>query len=113
MLTAGRVALPPVPPKLARYLEDRKLVGPRRESAEALEVVDPRQDLHERVIGALLGDVVELRARETWQPRAATVDLVQCGAPRGAVELRDRLLAAGMVGMQLRDPSARGRVGRR
>jgi hypothetical protein len=106
------VALPRVPRELARDLEDHELVGPGGEAAEALEVVDPRQDVEDDIVGALLRDVVELRARQGWQLSATPLELMQGSASKDVVEPRDCLLVPRMVLMQLLDPPARSVVAR-
>jgi hypothetical protein len=85
--------------ELARHLEDRELVRPRCEAAEAVEVVDPGQDVHGRVVGALLRDVVELWADQGRKLRPTTMEFVQRGASKDVVETGDRLLVAGMFRM--------------
>ena len=105
---ARRMVLPGVPRELARGLEDHELVGPGREAAAPPEVVELGEDVHRRVVGALLRDVVELvPAREL---PAAAVQLVQRRAPQDVVELRDGVLVARVGGTQLLDPAPRGRV---
>jgi hypothetical protein len=99
-----------MPSDLARDLEDHELVGPGREPAEPLEGVDAGQDLHHRVVGALLRDVVELRARERFQLPSAAVQLVRRGALQDVVELGGGVLVTRVVGIQLLDPSARRAV---
>ena len=104
---------PRVSRDLVGDLEDHELVGPGGESAEPLEVVDPGQDLHHRVVGALLRDIVELRARERGEQPAAAVQLVKRGALQDIMEPRRGLLVARVVGMELLDPSPRRAVTRR
>ena len=102
--------LPGVARDLAGDLEDRELVGPGREAAEPPEVVELGQDVHHRVVRALLRDVVELRARErVSRPRRRCSS---CSAARlqDVVELGDRLLVARVAGTQLLDPAPRCRV---
>ena len=111
LVVGRRVVVPGVPRDLGGDLEDHELVGPGGEPAQALEAVDPGQDLHHRVVGALLRDVVELRARSLELPTAA-VQLVHRRAPQDIVELGRRLLVTRMVGMQLLDPSPRRVVAR-
>ncbi len=103
-----------MPRKLARHLEDRELVRPRSEPAEALEVIELREDVHERVIGALLRHVVELGTGQWWTQRAPPTELVVRRPAKDVVERCDRLIVAGIAGMQLLDPPARAQVpGRR
>jgi hypothetical protein len=113
LLGARRVVLPGVARDLGGDLEDHELVGPGGEPAEPLEVVEPGQDLHHRVVGALLRDVVELRARERPQLATATVQLVDRRALQHVVELGGGALVARVVGAQLLDPAPRCAVSRR
>ncbi|MDA0159049.1 hypothetical protein OM076_02130 [Solirubrobacter ginsenosidimutans] len=95
---------------LAGDLEDHELVRPRGEAAEAAEVLELGQDVHQRVVGALLGDVVELRTAQRLQLAAPAMQLVQRGALQHPVELGDRLSVARMVGAQVLDPAPRDHV---
>ena len=113
VLGSWRVVAPSVPGNLARDLEDHELVGPGREAAEPTELADLGQDVHHRVVGALLCDVVEFRAGERFQLGATAVQLVQRRALQEVVELGDRLLVARVVRAQLLDPSPRRRIPRR
>jgi hypothetical protein len=61
-------------------------------------------------VGALLRYVVELGTGERSQPAAAAMQLMERGALQDVVELGDRLLVARVIGLQLLDPSPRGRV---
>jgi hypothetical protein len=107
LLGARRMVVPGVSRDLARDLEDHELVGPGGEPAEPFELVDAGKDLHHRVVGALLSDIVELWAGECCQLTSAAVQFVRRGAPQDVVELGGGVLVARVVGMQLLDPSAR------
>src|SRR5919198_5848811 len=67
--------LPGAAADLDRRLEHRELVGPRGEAAIAAEVAELAQDGDERVIGALVGEVVVIVAAQMRKRRAAAVDL--------------------------------------
>ena len=110
ILGARRVPLPRVPRDLAGDLEDHELVGPGREAAEALEVVELGQDAHHRVVGALLRDVVELGAGERAELPAAAVQLVRAARCSTPWSLAIAVLLARVAGVQLLDPSPRRRI---
>src|SRR5262249_5024943 len=61
LVTVGRLSSPGVAGDLARDLEHHELVGPGGEAAEPAELVELREDFHQRVVGSLLGEIVELR----------------------------------------------------
>ena len=67
--------LPRPPAQLHGRLQQRELVGPGREAAVAAEVVEAPQHAHQRVVGGLHGDVVELVAAQVRQRRPAAGDL--------------------------------------
>jgi hypothetical protein len=56
-----------VPGDLARDLEHDELVGPGGEAAESRELLEPGEDVHQRVVGGLLGEVIELRPPDRVQ----------------------------------------------
>jgi hypothetical protein len=56
-----------VPGNLARDLEHDELVGPGGEAAETLELLEPGEDVQQRVVGGLLGEVIELRPPDRAQ----------------------------------------------
>jgi hypothetical protein len=59
-LTARGLSTPGVARHLAGDLEHHELVGPGSEPAEPAELVELRQDVHERVVRSLVGEIVEL-----------------------------------------------------
>ena len=66
---------------------DRELVGPRREAAAALEALEPRHHREQRVVGGLVGDVVELGVLRDPERRGAPPNLVGTRAQQQAVQL--------------------------
>src|SRR4029450_1593791 len=67
---------PPGPlPGAGRRLIQREFVWPRGETPLAAEVVELAENRHERVVGALLGDVPLIAAAELRKPRAAAAHL--------------------------------------
>ena len=52
---------------LAGDLEHGELVRPRGEPAQSAEVIELAQDVHQRVVGRLVGDVLELGAADRAQ----------------------------------------------
>ena len=87
-----------------RDLEHHELVRPGREPAEPAKVVKPRQDVHQRVVGSLLGEIIELRAADRTQLTAPPRQLVERRPPQQIVESVHRALPARVSGTQLRDP---------
>ena len=83
-----------------------KRLSPRKSSS-------PGEDVHQRVVGALLGDVVELGAGRRPELAPAAVQLVKRRASQDVVELGHRLLVTRVVGVQLLDPAPRRGVARR
>jgi hypothetical protein len=84
--------LPPLPgalTQLDRGLEQRELVDPGREAAGAAKVVEPSEHADERVVGGLVGDVVEVVAAQVRQHRAAAGALEPRGAQEQGVQARD------------------------
>ena len=69
-----------MPRDLARDLEDRELVGPGGEAAEAAEVVEFVENDEHRVVGGLLGEVLELGTGDRPQAAAAPSELVGGGS---------------------------------
>ena len=67
--------LPRAAPQLHGCLVERELVGPRREPAEPAEVVEAPEHAHQRVVGRLEGDVVELRSAQVRQRSLPATDL--------------------------------------
>jgi hypothetical protein len=59
-LTARGLSTPGVARHLAGDLEHHELVSPGSEPAEPAELVELRQDVHERVVRSLVGEIVEL-----------------------------------------------------
>src|SRR5204863_3865161 len=68
-------ALPGPLPQLHRRLEERELVDPRAEAAGAAEVVETGQHAHQRVVGRLERDLVELVAAQVRQAGPAAIHL--------------------------------------
>jgi hypothetical protein len=96
-------SVPRAAPDLHRRLQERELVGPGGEAAVAAEVVELGQDGHERVVGALDGEIVEVGVA---QVRAATAarDLEARGAQQQRVQAGDRPVALGTVRAQSGEP---------
>jgi hypothetical protein len=97
-------ALPCAPPHVHRRLEERELVRPRREAAVAAEAVELGEDGDERVVGALVRQVVVIAAAQVRHRRAAAGDLEPRGAQEQRVELLDRLGALGAGGAEPLEP---------
>src|SRR5215218_7697423 len=79
-------ALPGPPAQLYRGLEQSELVRPRREAAGAAKAVQSRQDGDERVVGRLVGDVVEVVAAQMRESRPAAGAFEARGAQEELVE---------------------------
>ena len=92
---------------LDRRLEQRELVGPRREAALTLELVELPQQRDERIIRALHGDVLELPRVQMLRHRAATPDLEARSAQEELVNPGYRLFACGTCSAKLVDPGGR------
>jgi hypothetical protein len=56
-----------VPGDRARDLEHDELAGPGGEAAKPAELVEPGEDIHQRVVGGLLREIVELRPADRAQ----------------------------------------------
>jgi hypothetical protein len=109
--------LPRATSQLRRRLEQSELVGPGREAALAAEVVEFPEHRHQRVVGALERDVVEVAAPEVWERRPAPSDLEPRRPQQQLVELGDRLVPDGALRAKAGDPglalgSRRPRPGR-
>ena len=87
-----------MPGNLAGHLEHDELVGPGRKAAEATELVDPGEDVHQGVVGRLMCEVVELGAADPPQPAASSRQLVVGNPEQQAVQLGGRPLVLRMVG---------------
>ena len=86
--------------------------GPGREAAEAAEVVEPSQHSEQRVVGRLLGDVVEVPAKVRVHgpsPRR----LESRGPQEKGMEIGDGPVTHGAVAPQAGQPVARDRVRKR
>ena len=98
--------LMPVPGALAHLhggLEQRELVGPRREAAVAAIRVQLAHDRHQGVIGGLHREIIEFsRARP-----AAASDLEARSAQQQRVERYDRLLVPAAGSRERFDPPER------
>jgi hypothetical protein len=93
-LVAGWVRAPGVTGHLARHLEDHELVRPGREAAASAELVELVEETDERVIGRLLGEVVQLGPADRLQQAPPPRELVVGDAHEQVVELCDRLIVA-------------------
>ena len=68
---------PRVAGHLGRHLEDHELVRPGREPAVPSELIESAEDVHERVVRRLVGEIVELRPGDRLQPSAPARELVK------------------------------------
>lgn len=93
---ARRLSLPGVPAHQAGDLEDDELVGARGEAAEPGELLELGQDLHHRIVGRVLSEIVELRAADRPQLRAPTRQLVVCAAQKDRMQFGNRVIAPRM-----------------
>ena len=85
--------LAPLPRALAQLhcsLEQGELVDPRREPAFALEVVEPSEDAHQRVVGRLEREVVQLVTPDVGESRTTSRHLEARGSEQQGVEPADR-----------------------
>jgi hypothetical protein len=99
------VAVPGVARHLAGDLEDDELVRPGGEAAEPAEVVEAPEDVHERIVGRLLGEILELGAGDRPQLGAAARELVEGHANQHLVEPSHSLIVTGVALPQLSHPS--------
>ncbi len=111
----GHLAVVPrAPAHLHARLEQGELVGPGGEAALAAVGVELGQHRHERVVGALVGDVVELLAADVARGARSAADLEARGAQEQLVQSPDALgMDARVAGAQHREPLARVGVGGR
>ena len=94
LLDRHLASLPGAPAQLHGCFEQCELVGPRREPAAALEVVEAREHAHQGVIRRLERDVVELAAAQVRKRALPAVDLESSGAQQQRVQPGNRLVAA-------------------
>ena len=88
-------ALPGPAADLDARLQQGELVGPGGEAAFAAEVVELAQHRHQRVVGALLGEVLVVVAAQVGQRGAAAVDLEAGRLEQQGVQLGHRGLPLG------------------
>jgi hypothetical protein len=108
--------LPPLPgalTQLDRGLEQRELVDPGREAAGAAKVVEPSEHADERVVGGLVGDVVEVVAAQVRKRRAAPGALEPRGTQEQGMQARDGLVLRPAVRSKVAQPRARVLVDQR
>ena len=96
--------LPGAPAQLHGCLVERELVGPRREPAEPAEVVEAPEHAHQRVVGRLESDVVELAAAEVRKRRLPAADLESRAAKEERVQPLDRFVTGLALGAEAREP---------
>ena len=97
-------ALPGPTPECDGRLEDRELVGPRREAALAAEVIQLGEHRDDGVVGGLQRDVLEFVAAQVPEGAATARDL-EAGRPQEeAVEPGDGLLPSGAVSRERLEP---------
>jgi hypothetical protein len=102
--------LTPLPRPLAELhgrLEQGELVHPGREAARATEVVEPRENAHERIVRGLERDLAQFVSAQVGQTRSATSDLEPRRAEQECVQPRDGRVAHGPVVTQVPQPGAR------
>ena len=86
--------LPGAPAQLHGRLVERELVRPGREPAQPAEVVEAPEHAHQRVVGCLESDVVELRSPQVRHRRLPATDLESRSAKQERVEPLDRFVTS-------------------
>ena len=91
-------SLPGAAAELDRGFEQGELVRPGREPALAAEVVELGEDGQQRVVGALLGEVLAIAAPQVRQGAAAAAHLEASGLEQELPEVAQGLVALGALG---------------
>lgn len=98
LVEVGWMSPPGVSGDLGRDLEDDEPVGPRGETAEPAEVIEPTEHVDERVIGGLVGEIIELRTADRTQLGTPTGKLMDRDPPQQLVQTDHGLVVAGVSG---------------
>jgi hypothetical protein len=96
--------VPGAPAGFHAGFEQRELVCPRREAAGAAKGVELAEDRHQRVVGRLRGEVLDVGRGEVGELAAPAAELEACGAQQQRVQVRERRLAHAGGPAQRRDP---------